>query len=100
MKQIVCAVLLVLALSGCYHTTVITGQPYDGASRVVEKKWHLTFVYGLIPGSDIDVSEECVQGVAKVETKHSFLNQLAGGLSGGIITPLSVKVTCANGPRI
>jgi hypothetical protein len=35
--------------------------------------------------------------VAKVETRHSFLNQLVGILTLGIYTPMHIKVTCAAG---
>ena len=40
----------------------------------------------------------CV-GVAKVETVHSFVNQLVGAITFGIFTPMSIKVTCAGRGR-
>jgi hypothetical protein len=33
--------------------------------------------------------------VAKVETQHTFLNQLVGFLTLGIYTPMQIRVTCA-----
>ena len=95
MKRILSTLALVFAftLSGCYHTTVLTGQPES--NRVVEKQWQLFFIYGLVPMSDVDVSQECPAGVARVETQHTFLNQLVGFLSAGLVTPVQVTVTCA-----
>ena len=86
---------LVLALAGCYHAVIETGKP--AGSQVVENPWAMSFVAGLVPPPQVDVASECPNGVSKVETKHSFLNMLVGGLTSGIITPMHIKVTCASG---
>lgn len=39
--------------------------------------------------------QKCPKGVAKVETLMSFLNGLVSGLTLGILTPWSIRVTCA-----
>ena len=43
----------------------------------------------------IAAQETCTDGVSKVETQHSFLNGLVGGLTLGIYTPIDITVTCA-----
>jgi Bor protein len=86
------AVLLVAA-SACYHATVDTGL--TPSTVVVEKSWASGWIYGLVPPSTVETGSKCQHGVAKVETQHSFLNMLVGGLTGGIYTPMSIKVTCA-----
>ena len=55
--------LLVLAVSGCYHATVDTG----------EKHWASSWIGGLVPPETVETAERCPDGVAKVETKQTFL---------------------------
>ena len=95
MNRLTVIVLLVLALasSGCYHAMVTTGLEPGG--RVYEKPWALGFVYGLVPPATVDAAAGCPAGVAIVETKLSFLNQLVSGLTFGILTPMHITVTCA-----
>ena len=87
--------MLVMSISfiSCYNASVITDKtPSD---VIIEEPWALSFVYGLIPPATIDASEKCKNGIAKVETELSFLNQLVSGLTGGLITPMHITVTCA-----
>lgn len=82
-----------VAATGCYHVTVVTGRPES--STVIDRPWQLSLVSGLVPPPEIQADDRCTNGVAKVETKRSFLNSLAGSLSGGLITPMATRVTCA-----
>ena len=85
---------LVAMVSGCYHVTVVTGLP-ESMTRS-EEAFQMSYVVGLVPPPEINAEEVgCAQGVAKIETWHSFVNILIGGLSGNLITPISVSVTCA-----
>jgi len=77
----------------CYHATIETGLEPSG--KVVEHAWALGFVFGLVPPPTVNAAADCKNGVAKVETQLSFLNQLVSSLSGGIITPMHITVTCA-----
>ena len=112
-------VLLVasVGLASCYRVTVTHGpQPAAPSATVVDFPWQHSWVFGLVPPPEINLGDRCAAGVAKVETKVSFLNGLAsflvgaaasqltlaqgdstaaGGLAGGIWQPLSAKVTCA-----
>ena len=83
---------LVAAL-GCYHATIDTGLA--PSTTVVEKAWAPAWVYGLVPPATLETQAQCKSGVSKVETQLSFLNQLVSGLTAGIFTPMSIKVTCA-----
>lgn len=82
-----------IASVGCYHATVETGAP--PSPEVVEKSFASGWIYGLVPPSTISTAAKCPNGVAKVETKLSFVNQLVGFLTLGIYTPMSIKATCA-----
>ena len=95
MKQQFTILMLLMSISfmSCYNASVITDKtPSD---VIIEEPWALSFVFGLIPPATIDASEKCKNGIAKVETELSFLNQLVSGLTGGLITPMHITVTCA-----
>ena len=79
--------------AACYHATIETGaKPSD---TVIQKDWASGWVYGLVPPDVVASASKCPNGVAKVETQLSFLNQLVGFLTLEIYTPMSIKVTCA-----
>lgn len=86
--------VLTLLFSGCYHASITTGLP-ESTTEVYETPWAMAFVAGLIPPAEIDASEQCDNGVAKVETQLSFMNQIVGAITFGIVTPMHVTVTCA-----
>lgn len=88
---------LVLAVSctllGCYHATVVTGL--KPSSDTIEESFAASWIYGLVPPNTIATEAKCPNGVAKVETQLSFVNQLVGFITLGIYTPMEIKVTCA-----
>src|SRR5207247_88899 len=88
---------LLVAAPACYHATVDTGLA--PSSVVVEKSWASGWIGGLVPPSTVETASQCPHGAAKVETKHSFLNMLVGALTGGIYSPMSIKVTCVQAVR-
>ena len=87
------AVVAAFALTGCYHAVIQTGRPES--SDVISIKWANSFVYGLVPPPVLETASRCTNGVAKVETQHSFLNGLVGIITFGIYTPIQLDVTCA-----
>jgi hypothetical protein len=88
--------LLCLCLAGCYHANVETGRA-PGSQRI-EKQWASGYLGGLISPEAIDTKAACANGVSRVETQHSILNQLVGVLTLAIYTPISITVTCAAAP--
>ncbi|PYP57331.1 MAG: hypothetical protein DMD40_08295 [Gemmatimonadetes bacterium] len=88
---------LLIALPACYHATIQTGLP--AGTTVVRQDWAAGWLWGLVPPKPVSTMAQCPGGVSKVETKHSFLNMLVGGLTGGIFSPMSIKATCASGGR-
>jgi hypothetical protein len=91
----IAATCFALLLSGCYHATVETGL--TPSTVALEQRWANSWIYGLVPPKTINTSARCTNGVARVETQLSFLNQLVGLLTLGIYTPMDVRVTCAQG---
>lgn len=97
MKRIGALAVIAVAISGCYHATIETGLA--PSNRKVEKHWASGWIGGLVPPSYVETVEQCSEGVARVETKLSFLNQLVAGLTLGIYTPMYIEITCAEGVR-
>jgi hypothetical protein len=87
------ALLLVVATTGCYHAVIETGQP--ASMQTIHQTFAPSWIYGLVPPNVVKTMGECPNGVAKVETQLSFLNQLVGFITFGIFTPMEIKVTCA-----
>jgi hypothetical protein len=85
---------LSVALGACYHAVVETGLPMS--PETIDRPWASGWIYGLVPPKPLDAASRCRNGVAKVETRLSFLNQIVNGLTLGIYTPMSMKVTCAS----
>ena len=90
------AALALVSLAGCYHYTIVSGAP--AADKTVGRAWQKSFVLGLIPPDTINTRAECPGGVARFETKHSFLNGLVSNLTYSIFTPITTSYTCASGP--
>jgi Bor protein len=80
-------------LGACYHATIETGL--TPSTRVLEQKWASSWIYGLVPPKSVETASRCPDGVAKVETQLSFLNQVVHILTLGIYTPMDIRVTCA-----
>ena len=85
--------LIVLLSVGCYHVTVLTGA--KASNETIHETFAACWIYGLVPPSTIAAQEKCPNGVAKVETQQSFVNQLVGLLTLGIYTPMEIMVTCS-----
>ncbi len=93
MRRVVSLCAGVLMMSGCYHATVETGLA--PSAQTLSREWAPGWIFGLVPPSTTETQQRCPTGVAKVDTQLSFPNMLVGYLTGGIFTPMSVVVTCA-----
>ena len=87
------AATAVILLSGCYHATIETGL--TPSTQVLEQSFASSWIYGLVPPKTVSTTSRCPDGVAKVETQLSFVNQLVSFLTLGIYTPMHIRVTCA-----
>ena len=82
-----------ILLAGCYHATIETGL--TPSTQVLEQSFASSWIYGLVPPKTVSTTSRCPDGVAKVETQLSFVNQLVSFLTLGIYTPMHIRVTCA-----
>ncbi len=90
-------VLLIIAIAfiftGCYHTQVTTGL--ESSNEVYQKAWASSFIAGLVPPDIIHAEQHCANGVARVETRHSFLNMVAQFVTFSLYSPMEITVVCA-----
>jgi hypothetical protein len=93
LKSIAVTLCCVIVSTGCYHATIETGA--TPSPETMEISSASSWVYGLIPPATVATAAKCPNGVAKVETQLTFVNQLVGVLTLGIYTPMNIKVTCA-----
>lgn len=91
-------VTAVLVCSACFHATIETGLP--ASSETISVPWAHGFVYGLVPPSTVSSASKCKNGVAKVETQHSFLNMLAMFVTFDLYSPIQIDITCASSNRM
>ena len=84
-----------VATSGCYHAVIETGRQPSG--QTIQREWAHSFIAGLVPPSVTETAAACPNGVARVETQHSFLNMLAQFVTFSIYSPMTIEVQCASG---
>lgn len=94
MNKYLILLLFPLFLTGCYHAQVMTGAP--ASNEVYTKAWASSFIAGLVPPAVVNADDYCSNGVAKVETRHSFLNMVAQMVTFSIYSPMEITVTCAS----
>jgi len=92
-SYLICTLFITLLLSGCYHAQVTTGE--EPSLEVYDQTFASGWLFGLIPPDVVRAENECSSGVARVETRLSFVNMLVGNLTFGIYTPMHIRVTCA-----
>lgn len=95
MKRLSALLAVALLASGCYQATIITGRPMG--TETIEVPWAHSFLAGLVPPSTLNTASRCPNGVAEVQTVHSFLNLVAAAVTFSVYTPMTLKVTCAAG---
>lgn len=97
MRRRILTAAAALCLTGCYHAVIETGAP--PSDKTVSQPWTPSFVYGLVPPPVVNSASQCPNGVARVETQHSFLNVLAAMVTFSLYTPIHVSYTCASSGR-
>jgi hypothetical protein len=97
-KHALLAGVAVLALAGCFRTTVRSGLPIGPTPIEYDDKWHHGFIFGMVEVSGpYDLQRICPQGWSQVHTETTFLNGLVQAFTGIIYNPQSVTIRCAAG---
>jgi hypothetical protein len=85
--------VLVAVSAGCYRATIETGRAASG--QTVRQDWAHSFVAGLVPPATVNTASQCPNGVARVQTLHSFLNMIAQFITFSLYSPMTIVVDCA-----
>ena len=89
------AVVLLLALSGCFRTTVKNGEPVSAGPIEWNDRWHHGLVFGLAELSGpYDLSRLCPRGWAEIHTETPLLQGLVTVLTLNVYAPQSVTIRC------
>ena len=97
MKKLAAVLVMAVALSGCYHTTVNTGVTPGAVAK--QKIWAHSWIYGLVPPAQVNATEKCAgKSAAVVEAQMSPANWLVAAFTGGIYTPMTIEITCGQQP--
>jgi len=89
------AVLLLLALSGCFRTTVKNCEPFSSGRIEWNDRWHHGLVFGLAELSGpYDLSRICPRGWAEIHTETPFVQGVVTVLTLNGYTPQSVTIRC------
>ena len=92
------AILIFLSIpiifTGCYHAQITTGL--EASNEVYQEAWATSLIGGLVPPDVVNAEQQCTNGVAKVETRLSFLNMVAQVVTFSIYSPMEITVTCAS----
>lgn len=101
--------LLMILSSGCFHlhysagnaqrAVAMTDESGPTKSFEVKKPWVHMWLWGLV-GKDVPVDQWVAEEVGskrsvsnlKIDSEMSFLNSVANFLTGGIYSPMSVKI--------
>jgi hypothetical protein len=92
-RKVVMVGVLACTLTGCMHTTFITGAP---RSSVKASGMNHFFLWGLANTSEVDVAAECPSGAAKWTVYKSFGDGFLSFITLGIYTPRSWEIDCAS----
>ncbi len=90
-RTVLASASLLVGSTACHRVIVDSGL--EPAPRVHHEEWNIAYAEAIYP-AQIDASKYCRRW-ARVETKQSFLNWVVGAATFGIITPMDVKVVCA-----
>jgi hypothetical protein len=90
-RTVLASASLLVASTACHRVIIDSGL--EPAPRVHHEEWNIAYAEAIYP-AQIDATDYCKRW-ARVETKQSFLNWVVGAATFGIITPMDVKVVCA-----
>lgn len=100
LKMAVVALGLAIAATGCATHTINYKNPTAQSGGATQSAKQSFFLWGLVGGAEVDLVRMCPTGVAQIQSKTSFGDQLFTFFTGGIYSPMSVNVQCATGSSV
>ncbi|HMA96016.1 MAG TPA: hypothetical protein VKP30_25190 [Polyangiaceae bacterium] len=91
--------LALLALSGCFRTSIRSGKAPGLAPTAWEERWNHGLFWGQIDSHGPAVANQiCPAGWAEIDTSLDPMQTVIAVATLGIYTPTTVSVVCAD-PR-
>jgi hypothetical protein len=95
-RSLVLAMLFAVAATGCFRTTIKSGEPVSPARIEWDERWHHGLIYGLAELSGpYDLSKVCPKGWAEVHTELPFVQGLVQAITFNVYSPQSVTIRCS-----
>lgn len=95
MKKSALIVALWLACSGCYTVQFNSSSLASQPSGPAYSTWTHSFFWGLIPVGKVNLDQCGEPGIKRMKSQIGGLGLIAYALTGGIWTPMHVKLVCA-----
>jgi Bor protein len=87
--------IVLVALSGCFRTTIKNGEPVAPPSAEWSDRWHHGLVFGLAELSGpYDLSKVCPKGWAEIHTETTFLQTFITIATINVYAPQNVTIRC------
>ncbi len=91
MKKVLLLGVMGLMLQSCYTTKFTVGEGAQNHKSETYKQHH--FVYGLASIQNKDAQQHIEEAEnCDVQIQHSFVDKLIGSLTGGLYSPVTIKV--------
>jgi hypothetical protein len=84
---------ILITSAACHRVIIDSGL--EPSAEVHHEEWNMAHASAIYP-AEVDAREYCGGRWARVETKQSFLNGVVEALTFGIISPMDVRVVCAD----
>lgn len=97
MKKLLVTTIVTVSLSGCATHRINYTNPSAAPGGAETDHKQSFFLWGLVGGSQVDLGKTCPNGVASIVSRAAPLDGILTAVTGGIYSPMSVKVTCAGG---
>lgn len=96
MRRFIRGIALALTLSfipAC-DTAKVDVAPRDAEQGHTFKNYEWSVFYGVKTFGAVDANSLCSNGPSLVMSRIDLVGLLVGGLTGGLVEPIAVKVTC------
>lgn len=91
------ALLGALLLGGCYTTKMYSPDLASAKSGPTVRTMTLSLFWGIVPMGKASLDSCGNAGIKSIKTNISGIGLIVNWLTGGIVTPMHVKMTCAEG---
>jgi len=97
MLRLATVVSVALLLGACSTYKIGYRDATAGSGGSAHEVKQNFFLWGLAGGQEVELDRLCGGGVASIESQRSVVDGVLTVLTGGLYTPMTVQVRCADG---